>query len=62
MFSDDKIAFIGSGTMAEAMIRGLLSQKLVKPEQIVATGPRPERGERLHKRHHIQVTTDNRVV
>ncbi|UCG25298.1 MAG: pyrroline-5-carboxylate reductase [Chloroflexota bacterium] len=59
MFSDEKIAFIGSGTMAEAMIRGLLNQKLVKPEQIIATGPRPERGRRLRERHQIQVTTDN---
>lgn len=59
MFSDEKIAFIGSGTMAEAMIHGLLSQKLVEPGQIIAAGPRPERGQRLHKQHQIQVTTDN---
>ncbi|MFN2223258.1 MAG: pyrroline-5-carboxylate reductase [Chloroflexota bacterium] len=59
MFEDNQIAFIGSGTMAEAMIRGLLSQKLVKPEQIIAAGPRPERGEDLHKRHKIRVTTEN---
>ena len=59
MFSDERIAFIGSGTMAEAMIRGLLSQKLVLPEQIIASGPRSKRGQRLHERHQIQVTTDN---
>jgi pyrroline-5-carboxylate reductase len=60
MFEDNKIAFIGSGTMAEAMIRGLLSQKLVKADQIIAAGPRAERGRRLQKQHKIRVTTDNR--
>jgi pyrroline-5-carboxylate reductase len=59
MFTDKKIAFIGSGTMAEAMIRGLLSQKIVEAGQIIAAGPRPERGERLHTRHGIHVTVDN---
>lgn len=59
MFSEKQIAFIGSGTMAEAMIRGLLSQKLVNAGQIIAAGPRPERGQRLHKKHQVRVTTDN---
>ena len=59
MFSENQIAFIGSGTMAEAMIRGLLSQKLVKAGQIIAAGPRPERGQRLHKQHKVRVTTNN---
>jgi pyrroline-5-carboxylate reductase len=31
---DKKIAFIGSGAMAEAMISGLLRHKLVKPENL----------------------------
>jgi pyrroline-5-carboxylate reductase len=59
MFTDKKIAFIGSGTMADAMIRGLLAQKNVTPEQIIAAGPRGERGQRLQAQHGIQVTVDN---
>lgn len=59
MFNDKTIAFIGSGMMAEAMIRGLLAQKIVKPEQIIAAGPRPERGQHLKERHAIRVTTSN---
>jgi pyrroline-5-carboxylate reductase len=59
MFTDKKIAFIGSGTMADAMIRGLLAQKSVAPEQIIAAGPRLERGHRLQAQHGIQVTVDN---
>lgn len=59
MFNDNQIAFIGSGTMAEAMIRGLLGQKLMGADQIIAAGPRPERGRQLQERHGIRVTTDN---
>ena len=54
-----KIAFIGPGVMAEAMIAGLLNKKLAKPENITASGPREERGAELHKKYGIKVTTDN---
>jgi pyrroline-5-carboxylate reductase len=53
------IAFVGSGIMAEAMIKGLLRQHLVAPEQIVASGPRPERGQELYDRYAVGTTTDN---
>ena len=59
MFEETKISFIGSGTMAESMIRGLISQDLVEPDQIIASGPRPERGEELHIKHGVRTTTDN---
>ncbi len=59
MFKDKKIAFIGSGTMAEAMIRGLLTQEIVTADQIIAAGPREDRGKRLQKKHGIKVTVDN---
>lgn len=62
MFADKIIGFIGSGTMAEAMIRGLLSQNIVGSEHIIAAGPRPERGKHLQERHGIRVTTDNRIA
>jgi len=54
-----KLAFIGPGVMAEAMIAGLLRKKLAKPENIIASGPREERGNELHKRYGIKSTTDN---
>jgi pyrroline-5-carboxylate reductase len=56
---DKKIAFIGPGVMAEAMIAGLLGRKLSKPENITAAGPRPERGHELHEKYGVQCTTDN---
>ena len=54
-----KIAFIGPGVMAEAMITGLLRKKLAKPENITAAGPREERGAGLQKKYGIRSTTDN---
>ena len=59
MLNEERIAFIGSGVMAEAMIKGLLRQGLVTPEQIVASGPRPERGQELFQRYAVGTTTDN---
>jgi pyrroline-5-carboxylate reductase len=54
-----KIAFIGPGVMAEAMIAGLLRKKLAKPENIAASGPREERSTELHKKYGVNTTTDN---
>ncbi len=54
------LAFIGSGNMAEAMIRGLLERHLVEPEQVIASGPRALRGRELSDRYGIRTTTDNR--
>ena len=59
MFQDIYISFIGSGTMAEAMIRGLLAQEIVGSKQIVAAGPRPERGRELETKYGVRVTVDN---
>lgn len=56
---DKKIAFIGPGVMAEAMIAGLLRKKLARPENITASGPREERGTELSKKYKIRTSTDN---
>ena len=60
MLSDTKIAFVGSGSMAEAMIAGLVGQKLVAPGCVRAAGPRKERGDALHQKYGIMTTTANR--
>ena len=59
MLKDVTLAFIGSGMMAEAMIAGLLNQELVETGQIIAAGPRTERGEQLAQRYGVRWTTDN---
>ena len=55
----EKIAFIGPGVMAEAMIAGLLRKKLAKPENITSAGPREDRGNELTKKYGIKSATDN---
>jgi len=59
MFTNRKIAFIGSGVMAEAMIAGLLRQGSAGVQSLVAAEPRPERIEELEKAYGIQGTPDN---
>jgi pyrroline-5-carboxylate reductase len=54
-----RIAFIGPGVMAEAMIAGVLRKKLVRPEDVWASGPRPERGDQLKRKYGIHATTNN---
>ncbi len=56
---DKRIAFIGSGTMAEAMIYGLLRQGLAKAENLNAADPRLERTQELQERYKINPFTDN---
>lgn len=62
MLTDKRVAFIGSGVMAEAMIKGLLREKLIDAERIIAAGPRADRGAMLSERYHVQVSTDNRTA
>ncbi len=56
---DQKIAFIGSGAMAEAMISGLLRGKLAKPESLHASDTRQERVEELQQKYSVLPFTDN---
>ena len=56
---DLHLSFIGCGVMAEAMIGGLLSQKVVQPPQIVGSHPRPARREELAARYGIQMFEKN---
>lgn len=53
------VSFIGSGIMAEAMIKGLLNQKLLTGDQLIAADPREERGAELISRYGLRFTTDN---
>lgn len=59
MLKQKTLAFVGSGVMAEAMIKGLIRHGLVGPEKIVASGPRAERGQELFDRYGVRVTADN---
>ena len=58
-FNGEKTVFVGAGVMGEAMIKGLLKQRLLAPENIVAADPRGEHLAALRERYGIEVTTDN---
>jgi pyrroline-5-carboxylate reductase len=57
---DCRLAFIGCGVMAEAMIAGLLRKKLVSPDNIVGSHPRLTRREELHVKYGIEMFEHNR--
>ena len=54
-----KIAFLGSGNMAEALVKGLLATGTAAAAEIVCAEPRPERREELSTRHGVAVTASN---
>jgi pyrroline-5-carboxylate reductase len=62
MLNHDQLAIIGSGTMAEAIIKALLDHRLVSADHIIASGPREERGAALTDKYGVRATTDNRAA
>jgi len=59
VFENQKLAFIGPGAMAEAMISGLIRRGVAMPDCLTAAGPTLERLEHLAARYGIPTTTDN---
>ena len=59
MLADSRITFIGSGAMGEAMIKGVLAQKLISPKQITASDPIAARREALESAYGICTAADN---
>jgi len=55
----DQISFIGGGVMAEAIVQGLLTKKLVSPAAITVSEPRKERREELKRTCGIGVSDRN---
>ncbi len=58
--SNVRLAFIGCGVMAEAIIAGLLRRKLVGADQIAGSHPRQARREELHVKYGIEMFEQNR--
>jgi len=54
-----RLAFIGGGTMAEAMVRGILERKLVTPARVTVSGPRRERRAELTKTYRVRAVASN---
>src|SRR5512138_2068782 len=57
-----KLVFLGTGNMAEALLKGLLREGTVDAEEIVCAEPRPERREEIADRYGVEVTGDNRAA
>lgn len=59
MNHNKSFTLIGPGVMAEAIISGLIKEKVIPADNILASGPRQERLDDLAKRFQIRTTTDN---
>jgi pyrroline-5-carboxylate reductase len=57
---DCRMAFVGCGAMAEAMIAGLLRKKLISADNVVGSHPRNARREELHVKYGIEMFEQNR--
>ncbi|MCA1578585.1 MAG: pyrroline-5-carboxylate reductase [Acidobacteria bacterium] len=57
---DCRLAFVGCGAMAEAMIAGLLRKKLISADNVVGSHPRAARREELHLKYGIEMFEHNR--
>ena len=57
-----RLGIIGCGQMGEALLRGVLSAKLVSPDQVVVSDPAAERLATLARPYGIETTADNRQV
>ena len=55
----NKIGFLGSGNMAEALIKGLINSGLFKPENILIADIRPERLESLSSQYGVTQAKNN---
>jgi pyrroline-5-carboxylate reductase len=62
MLDGERIAFVGSGAMGEAMIKGLLAQGLVEPSQVTASDPVAAQREKVAGQFGVSVTDDNLVA
>ena len=56
---ETRVAIVGAGVMAEAMIAGLLADRAVTPSRLVASHPRRDRRQTLAERHGIKVVARN---
>ncbi|MGC9469024.1 MAG: pyrroline-5-carboxylate reductase [Anaerolineae bacterium] len=52
-------AIIGAGTMGEALIKGLLRENLVDPQNVIASDPWRERLAFLHQTYGVRTSSDN---
>lgn len=57
-----RLAFIGGGTMAEALVGGVLAAELANPEEICVGEPLPQRRQYLSEKYGVLTGQDNPEV
>jgi len=62
LFAHRKIAFIGPGQMAEAMIAGLIRERVAPAGNLLASGPTVARLQQLQEKYGVHTETDNRTA
>jgi len=55
----ETIGFVGSGNMAEALIRGIITAGLYRPEHILISDVRPERLKQLAEKYNVRPVESN---
>ena len=55
-----KLAIIGSGNMAVALIKGLLKSNIISPENIMSTDINEDRLKKLEKEYSVRISSDNK--
>lgn len=61
MLQNSRIAFVGSGAMAEAIIKGLLAREVVEPGSLIASDPVAARRHQIESDYGVRTTEDNLV-
>jgi pyrroline-5-carboxylate reductase len=59
MLKGRRIAFVGSGVMGEAIIKGLLTKGVVDSDDVVASDPVAQRREQIESAYRVATTEDN---
>ncbi len=57
-----KLAFVGTGNMGEALIKGLLGRGAVRTDQITAAEPRENQRARIAAAYGVSMVSDNRAA
>ncbi len=58
-FAGARVGVVGTGAMAEAMVAGMLTMKLVEPSQVCCSHPREERRRLLTERYGVSTASTN---
>lgn len=59
MLRQVKVAFLGSGQMAEALLRGILKSQTLKPNQVILSDIRAKRLSQLKKTYKVKIAKSN---